>query len=360
MRPVLRTAVAVVVATVLAACGTGTGTGTEVRSPTRTQVSSAQQAAAAPQVAGRVAGRVTTRLAAGSSAWVSVAVARLWQSPSAPAAVDAPALRAPVRFRAWLRAMTFSQRKALDLRSDTEALMGDRVLVVRLRRHWAKVVVPSQPSQKDSRGYPGWVPRRQLTAVAPTLSGQVATVVARTAWLRSDDSTAQRLTEISFGTDLPVVGPAGGQVRVSVPGGAVRRLATSTVAVHKPGEPALPPGRTGLTATAKSFLGLPYLWGGLSGFGLDCSGLTWLDYRVHGVRIPRDALPQSRAGRAVGTRLPGDLLFYASHGLVHHVSMYLGDDLMIHAPRTGQTVRIVSFSALPLRAEYAGARRYLD
>ena len=79
------------------------------------------------------------------------------------------------------------------------------VLVVRLRPHWAKVVVPSQPSQKDPRGYPGWVPRRQLTATAPGATGQVATVVTRTAWLHSDDSAARPLTEDSFGTALPVV-----------------------------------------------------------------------------------------------------------------------------------------------------------
>jgi cell wall-associated NlpC family hydrolase len=318
-------------------------------------------ASAATQPASVVAeARSAAELAAGSSAWVSVAVARLWQSPAAPWPVDAPALKAPVRFRAWLRAMTLSQRRNLDLRSDTEALMGDRVAVVRLRPHWAKVVVPSQPSQKDPRGYPGWVPRRQLTAVAPSDTGQVATVTARTAWLRSDDDAAERLTEISFGTDLPVVGSVDGAVRVATPGGAVRRLSGSTVAVHAPDRPALAPSRSALTTTAKSFLGLPYLWGGLSGFGLDCSGLAWLDYRVHGVLIPRDALPQSRAGQRVSTKLPGDLLFYADSGRVHHVSMYFGDGQVIHAPRTGQTVRVVAFSAPPLRSEYAGARRYLE
>jgi cell wall-associated NlpC family hydrolase len=255
--------------------------------------------------------------------------------------------------------MSLSQRRALDLRSDTEALLGDRVVVVGLRPRWAKVVVPSQPSQKDPRGYPGWVPRRQLTAVATAATPQVATVTDRTAWLRTDDADARRVIEISFGTRLPVVGRAAGSVRVVAPGGTVRRLAAGTVAVHDRGTPAIPAGRAGLVGTARSFLGLQYLWGGLSGFGLDCSGLTWLDYRVHGIRIPRDALPQSRHGRRVSTRAPADLLFYASNGRVHHVSMYLGNGQMIHAPRTGQPVKIVAFSAPPLRAEYIGARRYL-
>jgi cell wall-associated NlpC family hydrolase len=302
---------------------------------------------------------VPQRLSAGHSAWVTVSVARLWQSPSAPWPVDAPALAAPVRFRTWLRAMTLSQRRALNVRSDTEALLGDRVVVVRLRPHWAKVVVPSQPSQKDSRGYPGWVPRRQLTANHPTVTDQVVTVTARTTWLRTDDSAAGRVTEISFGTRLPYVGSVGRFARVVTPRGELRRLAGGKVAVHARTAPAILPSRTSVVTTAKSFLGLDYLWGGLSGFGLDCSGLTWLDYRVHGIRIPRDALPQSQHGQ-VTTRRPGDLLFYASNGLVHHVSMYLGDGEMIHAPHTGAVVRIEAFSNQPLRSEYVGARRYVD
>jgi gamma-D-glutamyl-L-lysine dipeptidyl-peptidase len=135
-------------------------------------------------------------------------------------------------------------------------------------------------------------------------------------------------------------------------------LFDGVVAVHDAATPALAPTRPGLVRTARMFLGLPYLWGGLSGFGIDCSGLTWLDYRAHGIRIPRDALPQSRRGLPT-TPVMGDLLFYASSGLVHHVSMYLGDGYMIHAPHTGASVEIVAVSEQPLRGEYAGARRYL-
>jgi cell wall-associated NlpC family hydrolase len=255
--------------------------------------------------------------------------------------------------------MSLDQRRALDVRSQSEALLGDRVLIVRLRPHWAKVVVPSQPTPKDRRGYPGWVPLRQITARAPTPTPRVATVTARTAWLRTDDADSARTIEVSFGTTLHVVGQAGHAVRVLTPRGATRRLFDGTVVVHGPRDPALSPTRAGLKHTATSFRGLQYLWGGLSGFGLDCSGLTWLDHRAHGIRIPRDALPQSRRGRHASTRAVGDLLFYARAGIVHHVSMYVGGGFMVHAPRTGEPVQIVRFSQHPLRSEYAGARRYL-
>lgn len=339
---------------VVLACGTDSGPGSRT-SPGPTP--SATTTVPAPD---RSASTPSHRvLTVGQDAWVTVSVARLWLSPSAPWSVDAPALESPVRFRAWLRAMTLSQRRALDVRSETEALLGDRVVVVRLRPRWAKVVVPSQPTPKDARGYPGWVPRRQLTATRPARTSELATVTARTAWLRTDDGTSDRVTRISFGTRLPVVGRVPGYVRVSTPRGKARRLAAAAVVVHPRGEPALAPGRASLVRTTRSFVGVQYLWGGLSGFGVDCSGLTWLNHRVHGIRIPRDALPQSRGGRRVSTRAPGDLLFYARDGRVHHVAMYLGGGDMIHAPRTGQAVRIEAFATQPLRSEYAGARRYL-
>lgn len=298
-------------------------------------------------------------LGVGRDAWVAVSVATLWRSPDSPRAVDAPALTRPVHMEQWLSGMSLAERRGLYHRADTQALLGDRVRVVGLKPDWAKVVVPSQPSQLDARGYPGWVPRRQLTAVTPSASPRRATVVTRTTWLRTDRADGRRLFRISFGTRLRVRGTTGDSVRVVSPTGAVRRLAKSAVVVHDRSDPALAPGRRSLVRTARSFLGLPYLWAGLSGFGLDCSGLTWLDYRVHGIQIPRDALPQSQHGARVRTPRPGDLMFYAANETVHHVSMYVGGGRMIHAPGTGQSVQVIPTSTPAYRSEYAGARRYL-
>ena len=297
-------------------------------------------------------------LQVGGSAWVSVSVATLWRTPDSTRAVDAPALANPARIQQWLSDMTLSQRRALNGHADTQALLGDQVKVVRLRPKWAKVVVPSQPSQLDPRGYPGWVPRRQLTARPPVSSPQQATVVARTAWLSTDQTDPARLFRISFGTRLPVVGEDGTWVRVEMPGGVVRRVLRSAAVLHQPGEPALPASTKSLMSTATSFVGLPYLWSGLSGFGLDCSGLTWLDYRVHGITIPRDALPQSQHGARVTHPGPADLMFYATAGRVHHVSMYLGNGRMVQAPHTGARVQVVATSLPVYSSEYSGSRRY--
>ena len=302
----------------------------------------------------------TAMLEVGRPAWVSVSVATLWRSPASPRAVDSPALRHPADIRRWLADMSLAQRRDLNGRADTQALLGDRVVVLRLpvsRPAWARVAVPSQPSPLNRTGYPGWVPRRQLAAVAPTISSQVATVLRRTTWLHSDTPDPSRLFPVSVGTSLPVVSASPTYVRVSTPGGVTRRLPRAAVAVRARGTPALTPTRSSVVTTAEGFVGLDYLWAGASGFGVDCSGLTWLTYRLHGIRIPRDAAPQSRHGTPASPPRPGDLRFYASAGLVHHVSMDVGNRRMVHSPATGQSVVVVSTSTLA--SQYVGARRYL-
>ena len=136
--------------------------------------------------------------------------------------------------------MTLTDRRGLNGRADTQALLGDRVIVVARSGSWVKVVVPDQPTPLDARGYPGWVPTAQLTAVRPVASGLVATVVARTTYLRTDNASATPVTEISFGTRLPRVGATGAWVRVVTPTGQVRRVYASAVVVRAPGAAALP------------------------------------------------------------------------------------------------------------------------
>jgi cell wall-associated NlpC family hydrolase len=113
-----------------------------------------------------------------------------------------------------------------------------------------------------------------------------------------------------------------------------------------------------IIAEGKRFLGTHYLWGGLSAWGFDCSGLIWNLYREHGLTIPRDADPQMHHGAPVArsTLQPGDLLFFGSKNYADHVSIYLGGGQELEAPDSAHRVRIT-----PVRwASYIGARRYLN
>lgn len=91
-------------------------------------------------------------------------------------------------------------------------------------------------------------------------------------------------------------------------------------------------------------LGKPYVWGGTGPNGFDCSGLVLRAWEAAGVTIPRVTVDQVHAGTNVppDALAPGDLLFYDTGGYPgppSHVTMYVGDGQMIHAPRTGQPIR---------------------
>ncbi|MGZ6803707.1 MAG: C40 family peptidase [Nocardioidaceae bacterium] len=283
-------------------------------------------------------------------ATVDVAVATVWRSPSSPRPVDAPALADPVRIRPWLQAMTLDQRRGLSGRADTQVLLGERVRVLAVVGGWARVVVPGQPTPLDARGYPGWVPVRQLTA-APPATGTPLTVASATAWLRTP--AGRPLLEVSLGTRLDAVGRSGADWKVRLPDG---RAALVVAADGVRGPLAEP-----VVATARRFLGLGYLWAGPSGFGFDCSGLVEVVYRAHGITVPRDADAQALGGRPVSRAqlVPGDLVSLAASGTVHHVGLYAGNGQVLDAPQTGSSVRLLPLTSPPWSTGYSGARRYL-
>ena len=243
-----------------------------------------------------------------------VPVANVWEAPNAGHLPLDPHLWPSPR-------VTLTQRLALVGHMPTQVLYGERVRVLAHQDGWTKIAVPDQPSPLDARGYPGWVRSWQLGPAFPA----PLVVTVKVARLPNG-------TQIGFGSQVP----AG-----VLPASATRKL---------------PVTRAGIVRTAEQFVGLHYLWGGLSRWGYDCSGLTWAAYRAHGITIPRDADAQFAAGRPVTlTQMrPGDLLFY-EHPVVGHVAMYIGGGRMIEAPNSRSEVRIV-----PVRtSDFRGVRRFV-
>jgi gamma-D-glutamyl-L-lysine dipeptidyl-peptidase len=308
------------------------------------------------------------------SAFVAVSVATVWTTPQSPRPVDHRALANPVDIRGWLSDMTPDQQEALtsDNLTQTQALFGDRVFVVGEQGDWDEVLVPGQPTPKNPLGYPGWIPKAQLTTNADygAQKDQASFALAdrgATTWLYRDPGLSDRDLEISANTGLPVLDRTDTAVRVATPDRGPRWLDGQTVAVYE--KPTAIPHPTGgdLVRYAAAFVNVPYLWGGRAGFGFDCSGFTSTIYQVHGITLPRDADAQAadNQGRAIDKSAlqPGDLLFY-SHGstdpdkpeAIYHVAVYSGNGEMIEAFDSTTPVRI---TPVRLNTDYWGARRYV-
>jgi len=106
---------------------------------------------------------------------------------------------------------------------------------------------------------------------------------------------------------------------------------------------------------AKRYLGVPYVWGGFSPRGFDCSGLIRYVYAKINIFLPHNAQLQYNYGKYVNIKnlIPGDLVFFNHLG---HVGMYIGDGKFIHSPHTGSYVKI---SPMRYESSYYGAKRII-
>ena len=102
-----------------------------------------------------------------------------------------------------------------------------------------------------------------------------------------------------------------------------------------------------IIATAMQYIGVPYVWGGTTPYGFDCSGLVQYVYAENGISISRTTYTQQAEATPVSfdDLQPGDLVFWGYSA--YHVGIYIGNGQYIHAPAPGQSVCIQSYSAYP-------------
>ncbi|HZI96466.1 MAG TPA: C40 family peptidase, partial [Actinomycetales bacterium] len=163
---------------------------------------------------------------------------------------------------------------------------------------------------------------------------------------RAEESLAARAALLAE-ADAAVVALAFEQRRQEEAGALAR--AGVTVAALGALPSAAAPNQTADRAVqaAGQVLGVPYQWGAVGPGSFDCSGLTSWAYRQAGVSIPRTSRAQYAALPTVplAQLAPGDLVFWA-HGSdpssIHHVGLYIGEGRMVHAPRTGDVVRVAA------------------
>ena len=239
--------------------------------------------------------------------------------------------------------------------------MGENVRVLGEDGDWRYVQGPDQ--------YFGWVPVDHLDVLSGY--GEAFVVAVLLASIRdAPRSNAMVIARLPTGTLIRPMFTS-----IQQPDGSSRRIAYE----HPPAwrETRLGRGRSGYVAetdlveieqlphryptaddylkTAESFIGVPYLWGGTTALGLDCSGFVQQVYRLNGVALPRDADQQAVLGRKVEEARAGDLMFFGADA-VTHVALATSATEFIHAPMSGA---VVERGRLGGDRKLLGIRRYL-
>jgi cell wall-associated NlpC family hydrolase len=154
---------------------------------------------------------------------------------------------------------------------------------------------------------------------------------------------SQVVSDLVAGSIMELLGGQNQFYEVRYPNGDKAFVEKSAAQPYKEWIAALNPSEENLIKTSKSLMGLPYLWGGTSPKGVDCSGFTKTIYFLNGIIIPRDASQQVHTGKLVdSTRnfenlIPGDLLFFGRAATdstaerVVHVGMWIGNNQFIHS-----------------------------
>lgn len=197
----------------------------------------------------------------------------------------------------------------------TQLLFGEKVEILETQKKWLKI-------KADYDGYEGWVDPKQIASITESF------------FLQNQQQYTSELFNLIVGKEGPLTLPIGAHLILN----SQRQMSWGNYQYGIHCETIIPneePQRKNIEATVKQYINVPYLWGGKSNFGIDCSGLVQQVYKLNGLYLPRDAAQQAEIGEMLGfveEANTGDLAFFDNNdGKIIHVGIILNQNQIIHA-----------------------------
>jgi SH3-like domain-containing protein len=214
---------------------------------------------------------------------------------------------------------------------------------------------------RQEDGYLGWTYRPYLTADIPGAATHLVSA-AFSLMHESASHDAPLAGRVLGGTAVSIAALDRGWARLVLAGGQGGWIPAGDLRSLDALPSTSSSRREQIMQDAFRFVGVPYLWGGASAFGIDCSAFVRLLHRLAGVTLPRDSYMQFEAGQAIEPPgEPGDLLFFGNGSRVTHVALSLGGWRIIHSSRANNGVYEDAMPAVPrLVDSFMGARTFLQ
>lgn len=223
----------------------------------------------------------------------------------------------------------------------TQSLLGTPIKILKKIDNWFLVQTPDKYIAWLDEG--GFVQVNEATSKEWISSPKIMYIKDFGFSYESTNLNGQKVSDLVAGNMLKSIGIENGFIKAAYPDGRVAFIPEDEVVNYDTWLASRNPNVTNILATAQEYLGRPYLWGGTSGKGMDCSGFTKTIFYLNGVQLARDASQQVHTGNAIETDetlkniVPGDLLFFGRKATedkkerITHVGIYMGKGEFIHS-----------------------------
>ena len=197
----------------------------------------------------------------------------------------------------------------------TQVLLGEVFLVTAFHNQWRKIKLAHD-------GYEGWIDEKQMISISEEDFNEIQLEKKHSYAICQDAESQKRTIQLVKGSLLPYFNNQNFQI-------GQENFYIDSRPYYKENI-----NREDISAIALEYLETPYLWGGRTPFGIDCSGFSQIVYKLAGISLKRDASQQVQQGKKVNLLYAqtGDLAFFINENKkIHHVGILLADDKIIHA-----------------------------